>query len=225
MVSDQAERLNKREGIEMTHFEMVEKLREKANVSYEEAKAALEKADWDLLDAMLILEKQGRIGDSGDKGENSAGEYTTKREKKAERAEKDRHTFGEKLGKFGRWLAKMVAVGNANSFIVFRNGEKMMTISVTTLVVLLLFTFPLPLIIMIVGLFFGFKYKFQGPNFGSEAINNAIDRAANMADGAKREFKEKRDRHYKDSSADAANDIEKSINEAEDMAEELKGDA
>ena len=204
----------------MTHFEMVEKLREKANVSYEEAKAALEKADWDLLDAMLILEKQGRVGGSDDKTDG-AGEYTTKREKKAERTVKDKSTFGEKLGKFGRWLARMVAIGNANIFEVYRNGEKLMSISVTTLVVLLLFTFPLPLILMIVGLFFGFKYKFQGPNFGREAINSAIDRAANMADGAKREFKEKRERHHGGNTA-TSDDIDQSINEAEDIANELR---
>jgi len=205
----------------MTHFEMVEKLREKANVSYEEAKAALEKADWDLLDAMLILEKQGRVGGSGDKSDG-AGEYTTKREKKADRTVKDKSTFGEKLGKFGRWLARMVAIGNANIFEVYRNGEKLMSISVTTLAVLLLFTFPLPLILMIVGLFFGFKYKFQGPNFGREAINNAIDRAATMADGAKREFREKREKHHGNTAAN--DDIDQSINEAEDIANELKGE-
>ena len=39
----------------MDLFEKVEKLREKANVTYEEAKAALEKADGDLLDALATL--------------------------------------------------------------------------------------------------------------------------------------------------------------------------
>ena len=36
----------------MESFEKVEKLRQRANVSYEEAKAALEASGWDLLDAM-----------------------------------------------------------------------------------------------------------------------------------------------------------------------------
>ena len=40
----------------MEHFEMVEKLRQKANVSYEEAKDALEKCDWDMLDALVLLD-------------------------------------------------------------------------------------------------------------------------------------------------------------------------
>jgi len=40
---------------------MVETLREKANVSYEEAKAALEASNWDLLDAIVLLEGEGKI--------------------------------------------------------------------------------------------------------------------------------------------------------------------
>lgn len=40
----------------MDNFEKVEKLREKANVSYEEAKQALENCNWDILDAMIYLE-------------------------------------------------------------------------------------------------------------------------------------------------------------------------
>ena len=45
----------------MDKMEKVERLREHANVSYEEAKAALEQANDDLLDAMVILEKQGKV--------------------------------------------------------------------------------------------------------------------------------------------------------------------
>ena len=44
----------------MERMEMVEKLRLKAQVSYEEAKLALENSDWDLLDALVYLEKEGK---------------------------------------------------------------------------------------------------------------------------------------------------------------------
>ena len=40
----------------MEQLEKVEKLRQRANVSYEEAKEALEASDWDLLDAMVYLD-------------------------------------------------------------------------------------------------------------------------------------------------------------------------
>ncbi len=45
----------------MEQLEKVEKLRQRANVSYEEAKEALEASGWDLLDAMVYLEKQGKV--------------------------------------------------------------------------------------------------------------------------------------------------------------------
>ena len=45
----------------MDHLEMVEKLREKANVTYDEARTALEVCNWDLLDALLLLENEGKL--------------------------------------------------------------------------------------------------------------------------------------------------------------------
>ena len=45
----------------MEHIEMVEKLMEKANVSYAEAKQALENNNWDMLDALIELERQGKL--------------------------------------------------------------------------------------------------------------------------------------------------------------------
>ena len=45
----------------MDHLEKVEKLRAKANITYEEAKAVLEEAGGDLLDAMTTLLKTPRL--------------------------------------------------------------------------------------------------------------------------------------------------------------------
>ena len=45
----------------MEMMEKVERLREKANVTYEEAKAALEETGGDLLDAIVLLERQGKV--------------------------------------------------------------------------------------------------------------------------------------------------------------------
>ena len=46
----------------MEQLEKVEKLRERADVSYEEAKEALEACDWDLLDAMVYGSHPGSTG-------------------------------------------------------------------------------------------------------------------------------------------------------------------
>jgi hypothetical protein len=45
----------------MVTLEQVEKLREHANVSYDEAKAALENAGGDILQALIDLERAGKV--------------------------------------------------------------------------------------------------------------------------------------------------------------------
>jgi len=45
----------------MEHIDMMEKLREKANISLGEAKEVLERADWDMREALVILEREGKI--------------------------------------------------------------------------------------------------------------------------------------------------------------------
>lgn len=45
----------------MEHIDMMEKLREKSGISLGEAKDVLERADWDMLEALVILEKEGKI--------------------------------------------------------------------------------------------------------------------------------------------------------------------
>lgn len=46
----------------MEPHEMAEKLVEKCGISYEEAGKVLKEANYDLLEAMIILERQGRLG-------------------------------------------------------------------------------------------------------------------------------------------------------------------
>ncbi len=85
----------------MEQLEKVEKLREKTGVTYDEAKIALEANDWDVLDAIVYLEKQGKI-----KSPNISS-YTTKIEASPEfqKASNDyeesssKMTFGEMMDK------------------------------------------------------------------------------------------------------------------------------
>ena len=47
----------------MENFEKVEKLREKTGVSYEDAKKVLEENNYDMLDAVIELERQGKVNE------------------------------------------------------------------------------------------------------------------------------------------------------------------
>ena len=171
----------------MTNFEMVEMLREKANVSYEEAKAALEAANWDLLDAMVILEKEGKVVENG-------GSYSTRPEEeeapKEERKAKHRGDAGAR-GAF-KWIwdnfCKLVRMGNANFLVVSRKGEEMFSLPVTVFVVLLIVCQWFALAALVIGLFCGLRYSFRGPNLGKQSINDAMDKAADVAENVKDEI-------------------------------------
>jgi hypothetical protein len=176
----------KKERKEMDNFEKVEKLREHANVSYEEAKQALENSNWDILDAMIYLEQSGKVHGP----EHSS--YTTQAEKvKIDIDDKEcKSSFSDNLRRFGRWCQRWLEKGNNNSFCVERDGNEIFRIPITLLVVFLLFAFWVAVPLLVVGLFFNMRYQFAGPDIRSVDIdlNKAMDSAADAAENIKNEF-------------------------------------
>ena len=175
----------------MTNYEMVELLRSKANVTYEEAKAALEESNWDILDAMVLLERQGKVTDKGSAystaQDNEESEAETGEKKNAHWEFEANGNFMSAMRRLGRWLRKLIQIGNANFFVVSRHGEEILSLPVTVLVVLIPFLFWLMIILLVVGLFTDFRYSFRGPNLGNDKINDTISKASDMADSFKAE--------------------------------------
>ena len=177
----------------MEHIEMVEKLREKANISYEEAKAALEQTNWDLLDAMVFLEKEGKVHDERTARKAS---YSTKNEKKENDSyasydiPRDTVGVGDLFSRFFKFLGKIIGKGNRNYLNVTKNGELMFGIPITIFVILVLIFAGLPFVLLIVGLFFGYEYSVSGPELGRDEVNNVMNKASEVADSIKEEFKD-----------------------------------
>ncbi len=78
----------------MDKLEMAEKLVEKCGISYEEAGEVLREADFDLLEAMIILEKRGKTGGA----RNSFSTGIPKSEKRQSKTAADAESFGEFIG-------------------------------------------------------------------------------------------------------------------------------
>ncbi|MDO5111705.1 MAG: hypothetical protein Q4E65_05340 [Clostridia bacterium] len=172
----------------MDHIEMVEKLRQKANVSYEEAKAALERNNWDLLDAMIELEKQGRIN-------ADAATYDTASETRNETYQPVNATASAKeknsgWNNFKLWCAALFKKIWLNAFVVTsKAGEKMIEAPILILIVLALFCFWVLIPLMVIGLFFGLRYSFTGPDIKAEEVNRAMSKATDVAEGIKEDIK------------------------------------
>lgn len=166
----------------MDHFEMVEKLRTKANVTYEEAKAALEKSDWDILDALVLLESEGKVKDG-----QPAQEYTTQEKKEYTWQTKNggevKVTVSSTLGKLWDWIKKLFQKGNANQFVINRKGEELIAMPITVLALLMLCFWPFSLIVLFVGLFLGARYSFRGPDIAGK-VNDIMGKAQEKAASA-----------------------------------------
>lgn len=174
----------------MDELEKVERLREKANVSYEEAKKALEECNWDLLDAMVYLEKQGKVK------EPKQSSYTTRYEepKKIEEAANNTKSaggIGDLLNRFFNWCRRVIQKGNETLFKVERNDKNIIRIPVTVFVIILIFGFWFVFVAMLIGLFFGCRYSFEGLGKVELDVNKAMDSAADAAEKIKNEFSDK----------------------------------
>ena len=167
----------------MTNLEMVELLRDKAGITYEEAKEVLEQSNWDPLEAVLLLEKQGRTPPGGKT-------YSTKTEQEEPKAHPKNGHLGAKraANRLGRTIGRLVHAGNANHFVITRGGNELLSLPVTAFALILAFTFWFSLIALVIGLFCGLHYSFRGPNLGKQAINDAMERAADMAESVREDL-------------------------------------
>ena len=91
----------------MDFLEKVDRLRQRANVTYEEAKQALEQTGGDLLEAVILLEKQGKVDPPPPtRPAPSAGEGG--QQHTYQQGQSGRATFGEVCGRFVRFLGRLV---------------------------------------------------------------------------------------------------------------------
>lgn len=181
----------------MATIEQVEKLREKANVTYDEAKTALHASGDDILDAMIYLERQGKV-----KSPPNGGYYNSKSQ--AEPAKESTSNYGEQntqnsetfsgvVGKLFKGIGKLIARGNENTFEVRRNNKVVISMPVTILAVFLLFAFWMIVPLMVIGLFFNYRYVFRGLDLEKTDVNRVMGTAADAAENFKKDVIEGRE--------------------------------
>ena len=186
----------------MTELEKVEKLRERADVSFAEAKEALDIAGGDVLDALIYLEKQGKSTvPAGGGFFTGAGTPDYERQYSSDGGYREEHrgeTFGDIMRRFGRFCLMVFNKGNTN-FLEATKGESLLfSCPVTGVVILLLFFFWAVIPLFILSLFLGLRYRFRGDELGREAVNRVMDNASNVVDDVKKSFNEKKSNSNED---------------------------
>ena len=181
----------------LNEFEKIEKMIEKADVSYEEAKIILEEAGGDLLEAIVILERYGKIR-KAEKSIYEAGmsnaEDPAKAEEKAIETEyvKTEEKAGEKKDekagrRFGRFIRKALHSLRNSSFQVDRKEETICIIPSLAFVIIMILCWEVLIPLMLIGLFLGFRYSFTGPE-EMKAANGIFEAAEDIAGEVKAEF-------------------------------------
>ncbi len=174
----------------MDRFELVEKLVKSTGVGYEDAKAALEASNWDLLEAAVWLEKNN-------KAEARSARYgSTSEEQPAAETPQESGTRGSASGNPNSFAAsvntffgKVKNILLDNNFVLCRkNGEVIVELPVWIIILVIIIWWPI-LLVILAALVIGFRFKLNGPDLGSKTVNRVINAAENAVDSAFRRVK------------------------------------
>ena len=192
---------------EMDNLEKVVQLVDKTGCSYVDAKRALEEHDWNLLDAIIALEDEGKAGKSSASYASAdtqeapkSGSYVEPEVIRAEEAEhiKPEEFKQEKQGSYGRgnfgddarhygqqargaakgFFTRVKEVLTQNYMTVLgRSGNQILHLPMWVLLILLLVWFWGAIVLALVMMVFGCRFHFEGRDFGRINMNDTFDRA------------------------------------------------
>lgn len=177
----------------MEKLKLVDKLKNKANISYEEAKDALEKSNWDMLEAMLYLEAHGKV----EKPSLSIFYTNEPKESYNENGEEvnlkkdtNENNFENKNSFEGVFEAICKAIDTCNNIFIeiIRNSRVILKIPFTVLIVLLFFAFWIVIPLMIIGLFFNMEFLVSSKKIDVDKINKVFKETSKVVKDVKGKF-------------------------------------
>jgi hypothetical protein len=163
----------------MESHKLIDKLKNETNISYEEAKIALEKSNWDILEAFVYLEEKGKVQKpsvsifyTNEYRENykySQVINNKDQENNSNNAKKD-NTFE---GIFVK-VCKIIDTCNNIFFEIKRENKTFLRIPVTVIILLLVFAFWIVIPLCIAGLIFDLEFSLSGKEKETNKINHVL---------------------------------------------------
>ena len=175
----------------MERYEMAELLSQKAGVTLEEARQALADNNWDLLDAMVALERAHRPAPSAVDIGADAGDGAEEDVKPVKNVSSrdGAGVFTNGFAVLWGYVKKLFRISLDNDFVVLHHDKQILAVPVLVLVVLLFASFGLMLVVLLAGLFLDCKYHFAGRQLGQEGINAAMDKVSDLAGDIKQSIR------------------------------------
>ena len=178
----------------MTQLEKVEKLREKTNVSYEDAKLALDSSGDDLLDAIIYLEREGKVPTPAGGGEYSGAERQPYTNESAQDSTQNKgssdggEVFADLMRRFGAFCLKVFNKGLSNFLEASKGDQHLFSCPVLVFALLIIFFFWITIPLFVISLFCGFRYRFTGKDLGNDTVNNVMSNASSVVEEVKQGF-------------------------------------
>jgi molybdopterin converting factor small subunit len=144
------------------NLELIDELKKRANVSYEDARDALEKCNGDIVEALIYLEKEKKIKPENNENTNS---FFTK-------------------------IKKIIIKGNNINFIVKKKDKIILSLPVTVVVIITIFAPYISVFGVLLALLTGHRIKFQGKNGDDMKVNETLDKVSDTVDNVKRKLME-----------------------------------
>ena len=165
-------------GANTTNYEMVEQLSHKCSVTLEEAKAALDANNWNMLTSTYQLEQEAfkrkqelnnvlssqedataeNNAEQSVAGSEPTADNQTEVNEKGQNGAPKKTEGKDTMKKLSQVIKDLIKQGNRNRFVIHRNGEQLVDMPVTILALLLLGSFGTCAFLMVVGLFLGCRY-------------------------------------------------------------------
>lgn len=142
-------------------LELIEKLKERAHISYTEAKEALEKCNGDLLEALIYLEKEDKIKTPSNES---------------------------KLSGFGATVKKWVKTCNATKLVISKDNATVVNVSMSIVILVTLFFAPLTIAALLAALFTRHKIRIEKEGCADLKINQTLSDISNAASKVSDQF-------------------------------------
>ena len=161
-------------------LEQVERLREKADVSYAKAKEALLYSGGNLLDALIYLEERGDIPRPEGAYYSTRGQ-TPPMPEEPEEPEPQPSDGKEKKAGRNSLLQRLRYILLDNELEIWRKERPITALPVLILILLLIVAYYIVIPLLILSLFLGFRYRFSGPDLERDDLNNMMGSVADTA--------------------------------------------
>lgn len=156
-------------------LEQIEMLRERANVTYAEAKEVLEKCNGDIVEAMIMLEGQAKV--------------------RAPQSQTYHSHSGQCKG-FFHSAKKILSKCNTTKFVIKKGDNTLIDIPVTLLLIFTVAALPLTAAGLLLALVTGHKFRFVKPDGSGVKINQTFDKMSScvnsVSDQVKDAFKDEK---------------------------------